>query len=120
MSKVSKAALAAVLSAASVVAATAALAATKRAHQRQLPMSVRFNPPMACEIRFADQVYNLPDDEDRVIDALRQLRKRWRSVEAVGSGDTPYRCIGHAVFVAQRAGYKKIGFTREPPSAIEL
>ncbi|QAY78982.1 hypothetical protein ETR14_22415 [Sphingosinicella sp. BN140058] len=119
MRKVSKAALVAVFSAASAFAATAALAAAKRADQRQLPMAVRFNPPSACEIRFADQVFSLPDDEDRMIEALRELRKSWRSVTVSGDGNTPYRCIGHAVFVAQRAGFRKGGFTAEPPGGTE-
>ncbi len=29
--------------------------------------------------------------------------------------DTPYRCVGGAIFTMQRAGYARIGFISEPP-----
>src|SRR4051794_30803102 len=32
-----------------------------------------------------------------------------------GDIDTPYRCIGGAIFTMQRAGYARIGFISEPP-----
>ena len=32
-----------------------------------------------------------------------------------GDINTPYRCIGGAIFVMQRAGYPRIGFISEPP-----
>ena len=28
--------------------------------------------------------------------------------------DTPYRCVGGAIFTMQRAGYARIGFISEP------
>jgi len=32
-----------------------------------------------------------------------------------GDIDTPYRCIGGAIFTMQRVGYARIGFISEPP-----
>jgi biopolymer transport protein ExbD len=32
-----------------------------------------------------------------------------------GDVDTPYRCIGGAIFTMQRAGFARIGFISEPP-----
>ena len=32
-----------------------------------------------------------------------------------GDINTPYRCIGGAIFAMQRAGYARIGFISEPP-----
>ena len=33
-----------------------------------------------------------------------------------GDIDTPYRCIGGAVFTMQRAGFARVGFISEPPA----
>ena len=33
-----------------------------------------------------------------------------------GDVDTPYRCIGGAVFTMQRAGFARVGFISEPPA----
>ena len=32
-----------------------------------------------------------------------------------GDINTPYRCIGGAVFTMQRAGFARVGFISEPP-----
>ena len=32
-----------------------------------------------------------------------------------GDVDTPYRCIGGAIFTMQRAGFARVGFISEPP-----
>ena len=32
-----------------------------------------------------------------------------------GDINTPYRCIGGAIFAMQRAGFQRIGFISEPP-----
>ena len=32
-----------------------------------------------------------------------------------GDINTPYRCIGGAIFTMQRAGFARIGFISEPP-----
>ncbi len=33
-----------------------------------------------------------------------------------GDVNTPYRCIGGAVYTMQSAGYAKVGFISEPPA----
>ena len=32
-----------------------------------------------------------------------------------GDVNTPYRCIGGAIFTMQRAGFTRVGFISEPP-----
>jgi biopolymer transport protein ExbD len=32
-----------------------------------------------------------------------------------GDVNTPYKCIGGAVFTMQRAGFSRVGFISEPP-----
>ena len=32
-----------------------------------------------------------------------------------GDINTPYRCVGGAIFTMQRAGFARIGFISEPP-----
>jgi hypothetical protein len=51
--------------------------------------------------------------------AMRDLpafARRWRGREAHVDGDvdTPYRCIGSAIYALQRAGFQRIGFISEP------
>ena len=33
-----------------------------------------------------------------------------------GDVNTPYRCIGGAIFTMQRAGFARVGFISEPPA----
>ena len=33
-----------------------------------------------------------------------------------GDVDTPYKCIGGAVYTMQRAGFARVGFISEPPA----
>ena len=42
--------------------------------------------------------------------------RRWRGrlVTMVGTGDTPYRCVGGLIFALQRAGVERIGFISRP------
>ncbi len=52
-------------------------------------------------------------------DELAVLARGWEgNALIVGDGyDTPYRCVGGAVFALQRAGMQGIGFVAEPPGA---
>ena len=90
-------------------------AASKRDRNLPLLVTIRFDPPANCEVGFSGQAFSLPKDEDRMVAAFRQLRRDWRSVSIVGGIEIPYRCMGHAIFLAQRGGLKKVGFTAEPP-----
>ncbi|MFD1951769.1 hypothetical protein ACFSGX_13425 [Sphingomonas arantia] len=33
--------------------------------------------------------------------------------------ETPYRCVGGAIFALQRAGFKEVSFVAEPPPSQE-
>ncbi len=33
-----------------------------------------------------------------------------------GDVDTPYKCVGGAVYTMQRAGFARVGFISEPPA----
>jgi biopolymer transport protein ExbD len=37
-----------------------------------------------------------------------------------GDVDTPYRCIGGAIYAMQYAGFLKIGFISEPPAGADV
>jgi hypothetical protein len=117
MRKANSAVLARAFSAVCMLVATTSMAAAKRSPDRALPMVVRFTPPTTCEISVADQVFSLPEDEVPMTGALRELRNKWRSVSAVATGDIPYRCVGHAVFIAQRAGFQIVAFEARSPDS---
>jgi hypothetical protein len=89
-------------------------ATAKRDDSGSLPVTVHFAPPFFCEISFADQTFSLPDDQDRMATALKVLRRRWRTILFSSPTPTPYRCIGHAIFLAQRSGFRKVGFIAPP------
>lgn len=90
-----------------------AFAATKRNRSTSLSMTIHFVPPAVCTLSFADQTFSLPKDEDIMVTALRKLRPNWRSVSISGGMETPYRCMGHAIYISQRAGFKKVGFVAQ-------
>lgn len=103
------------LAAATVCGTTLAIAASRTAKDRTLPIVIRFVPPAICEISVADHLYSLPSDEERMATALRQLRRKWNSVHIIGGAEIPYRCAGHAIFIAQSSGFRKVGFVAETP-----
>jgi|GEM_PF-3099858 len=54
-------------------------------------------------------------------DELIAAARKWhgRSVHLDVVGNTPYKCIGAAIFALQHAGVTGIGFIAEPPPAAE-
>lgn len=112
---VSKAMLASVGATLCLLVATITFAASKRDRNLPLLVTIRFATPATCEVGFSGQGFSLPKDEDRMVAAFRELRRDWRSVSIVGGVETPYRCIGQVIFLAQRGGFKKVGFKAEPP-----
>lgn len=107
--------IACVLAAACVFGTTAALAAARRGKARSLPIVIRFAPPSTCEVSVSDQLFRLPDDEHRMVAAMRHLRQEWKSAHIVGGTEIPFRCFGHAIYIAQSGGFKNVGFIAEPP-----
>ena len=90
-------------------------------------LSVRGSPGGECEV-----YWNLTKvSSQELLD--RAVKKLEDTIEAVGGVDniteetmpeahirgdvnTPYRCIGGAVFTMQRAGFARVGFISEPPA----
>ena len=90
-------------------------------------LSVRGAPGGECEV-----YWNLTKvSSQELLD--RAVKKLEDTIEAVGGVDniteetmpeahirgdvnTPYRCIGGAVFTLQRAGFARVGFISEPPA----
>lgn len=58
--------------------------------------------------------------EDPAFEAeLRRLAATGRRARVDGGPNTPYRCIGGAIYRAQRAGFSRVGFAAEPPASGE-
>ena len=89
-------------------------------------LSVRGGPGGSCEV-----YWNLTKvTNDELLDlAVKKLEAQIKAVGGVdnineenmpeahirGDINTPYKCIGGAVFTMQRAGFARVGFISEPP-----
>ncbi len=89
-------------------------------------LSVRGGPGGTCEV-----YWNLTKvSADQLLDrAVKQLEGQIKAVGGVenineenmpeahirGDINTPYKCIGGAVFQMQRAGFARVGFISQPP-----
>jgi biopolymer transport protein ExbD len=89
---------------------------------------VRFSikaPTGACEVYWNQTRVDSNELLDRAVSKLKLEIEKQGGVNAPGlelpeahiRGDvnTPYRCIGGAIYVMQRAGFAKVGFISEPP-----
>ena len=88
-------------------------------------LSVRAGPGGECEVYWNLTKVNSEELLDRAVKQLEQLIKDVGGVENVteenmpeahirGDINTPYRCIGGAVFTMQRAGFARVGFISQP------
>ena len=79
-----------------------------------------------CEVYWGVARVNSEQLYNRAVRELEDLLERVGGVENVteenmpeahirGDINTPYRCIGGAIFAMQRAGFLRIGFISEPP-----
>ena len=88
-------------------------------------LTVRAEKDGSCGVYWGLTKVNATELLNRAVAKLRREIERQGGVNAPGlelpeahiRGDinTPYRCIGGAIFVMQRAGYPRIGFISEPP-----
>lgn len=79
-----------------------------------------------CEVYWGQTLVTPQDLLDRAVAKLRREIDRQGGPTAPGlelpeahiRGDinTPYRCIGGAIFTMQRAGFARVGFISEPPA----
>jgi biopolymer transport protein ExbD len=89
-------------------------------------LTVRGTPGGACEVYWNMTKVDSQQLLDRAVAKLEQTIEDAGGVENLteetmpeahirGDVDTPYRCIGGAIFTMQRAGFARIGFISEPP-----
>ena len=90
-------------------------------------LSVRGGPGGECEVYWNLTKVNSQELLDRAVKKLEDTIKNVGGVENIteenmpeahirGDVNTPYRCIGGAVFAMQRAGFARVGFISEPPA----
>ena len=90
-------------------------------------LSVRGGPGGTCEVYWNLTKVNNEELLDRAVKKLEQLIEDVGGVENVteenmpeahirGDVNTPYKCIGGAIFTMQRAGFARVGFISEPPA----
>ena len=86
-------------------------------------LSVRADAAGNCEVYWGLNRVNSEDLLNRAVAKLEQEIQRMGGPENVtelpeahirGDVDTPYRCIGGAIFTMQRAGFARVGFISEP------
>ena len=89
-------------------------------------LSVRAADNGACEVYWGQTRVGAQELLDRAVAKLRREIDRQGGPNAPGvelpeahiRGDvnTPYRCIGGAIYTMQRAGFARVGFISEPPA----
>jgi hypothetical protein len=82
-------------------------------------MDLNFLQPATCKVTVIGETFSLPADEERMVLALRALRREWKSARAVGDTDTPYRCFGHSIYIAQMAGFRKVDLVTDRPATAD-
>jgi biopolymer transport protein ExbD len=89
-------------------------------------LSVRGDGAGGCEVYWNLTKVNSEELLDRAVNKLEAEIERLGGVENLtdetmpeahirGDVNTPYKCIGGAVFTMQRAGFARVGFISEPP-----
>jgi biopolymer transport protein ExbD len=92
-------------------------------------LSVRAGPGGECEVYWNLTRVNSEELLDRAVKQLETLIEDVGGVENVteenmpeahirGDVNTPYRCIGGAVFTMQRAGFARVGFISQPNALV--
>jgi biopolymer transport protein ExbD len=89
-------------------------------------LTVRGGPGGTCEVYWNLTKVSSEELLDRAVKKLEDTIAAAGGVENLteetmpeahirGDVDTPYKCIGGAIFTMQRAGFARIGFISEPP-----
>ena len=91
-------------------------------------LSVRVGPDGACQVYWGMTPVNSTELVERAVVKLRREIDKQGGPNAPdlelpeahirGDINTPYRCIGGAVFNMQRAGFVRVGFISEPPAGM--
>ena len=94
-------------------------------------LSVRGEPDGTCGVYWNMTKVNSQELLDRAVKKLEDEIARQGGVENLteetmpeahirGDINTPYRCIGGAIFTMQRAGFARVGFISEPPPGMAV
>ncbi|HEX6375507.1 MAG TPA: biopolymer transporter ExbD [Allosphingosinicella sp.] len=89
-------------------------------------LSVRGGPGGTCEVYWGLTPMNSEQLLDRAVKKLEDEIKKLGGVENMTEENmpeahiradinTPYKCVGGAIFTMQRAGFSRVGFISEPP-----
>ena len=89
-------------------------------------LAVRGDGAGGCEVYWSLQKLNSEQLLEAAVKKLEDEIKRQGGVENIteetmpeahirGDVNTPYKCIGGAIFTMQRAGFSRVGFISEPP-----
>jgi biopolymer transport protein ExbD len=89
-------------------------------------LSVRGGPGGTCEVYWNLQRMDSQQLLDRAVKKLEDEIEKLGGVENMteenmpeahirADVNTPYRCVGGAIFTMQRAGFARVGFISEPP-----
>jgi biopolymer transport protein ExbD len=90
-------------------------------------LTVRSDGGGGCEVYWGLTKVGSEDLLDRAVNKLKAEIKRQGGVENLteetmpeahirGDVNTPYKCVGGAIFTMQRAGFARVGFISEPPA----
>jgi biopolymer transport protein ExbD len=88
-------------------------------------LSIRATPAGECQVYWGMTPVTSEELLDRAVEKLKYEIERQGGVDAPGlelpevhiRGDvnTPYHCIGGAIYTMQMAGFSRVGFISEPP-----
>jgi biopolymer transport protein ExbD len=89
-------------------------------------LSVRGGPGGSCEVYWGLQKMNSEDLLKRAVKKLEDEIKKVGGVDNLTEENmpeahiradinTPYKCVGGAIYTMQRAGFARVGFISEPP-----
>jgi biopolymer transport protein ExbD len=89
-------------------------------------LSVRGTPDGGCEVYWGLEKVTAEVLLDKAVEKLEKEIERVGGVDNLteenmpeahirGDVNTPYKCVGGAVFQMQRAGFARVGFISEPP-----
>jgi biopolymer transport protein ExbD len=91
-------------------------------------LSIRAGPNGECQVFWGMTQVSSEELLDRAVDKLKLEIARQGGVNAPGlelpeahiRGDvnTPYRCIGGAIYTMQMAGFARVGFISQPPAGV--
>jgi biopolymer transport protein ExbD len=90
-------------------------------------LSVRGGPDGSCEVYWNLEKVTAEQLLDKAAKKLEAEIEKAGGVDAIteenmpeahirGDVNTPYKCVGGAVFTMQRAGFARVGFISEPPA----